>query len=164
MLLFRSKVYQLVDSNVMALGAMKITVPSRPVCEQLQLYFQQTIDSVKTFYRMRICDEIFYCKNYTRVKKRNSFTVLYEKECMFHFGMIIQFYMVDKVAVALVQTMTVLSTHPFCEDSIPTVQVKEQEAVWDVIDVHMIREKCICVEIDDDTLYVSRFPCKILCD
>ena len=125
LLVCRLKKYPLDDPNVHALGAVKTIVPPRSVCEQLQHHFRRSISLVKIFYRLHR-DEVFYCK--TIVKKRNSYTILYEAKGHFHYGTIIQFYVVGKTAVACIQQMSVVSTQLF-GDSIPIVQVK-QINIW----------------------------------
>ena len=158
----RMKKYPLDGPNVHALGAVKTTVPPRPICEKLQHHFHHPINLVKVVFRLHIRDGIFNCKNYTRVKKRNSYTVLYEARGHFHYGKIIQFYVVRKAAVACIQQMVVTSMHPFGE-SIPIVQVEQRDHL-DIVDVRMIHEKCLCIEVDDNAMYICRFPSKILCD
>ena len=39
-----------------------------------------------------------------------------------------------------------------------------ERIILDIVDVSMIHEKCLCIEIDDNAMYVCRFPSKILCD
>lgn len=97
------------------------------------------------------------------MKKRNSYTVLYEARGHFHYGAIIQFYIVGKAAVASIQQMLVTSMQPFGEN-IPIVKVELKDNFLDIVDVSMIHEKCLCIEIDDNTMYICRFPSTILCD
>lgn len=161
-LICRLKKYPLNGPHVHALGAVKTIVPPGPVYEQLEHHFHHPISLVKISFRLHIRDEVFYCKNYTRVKKRNSYTVLYEAEGHFHYGAIVQFYIVGKDAIACIQRMLVTSMQPF-SDSIPIVQVEQKDDL-DVVNVRMIHEKCLCIEIDDSTTYICRFPSKVLCD
>ena len=67
-----------------------------------------------------------------------------------------------KVAVACIQQMSVTSPQPFGA-SIPIVQVKPEDNL-NIVHTKMIHEKCLCIEIDDDVMYICRFPSKILCD
>lgn len=114
-------------------------------------------ESISTLYRLRQEEEIFFSAKYTRVKKRNSYTVLYYKEGVLRFGSVIQYFYIKWHPTALVQKLTV--TARFRED-IPIFSVRKSEE-YDVCD---IKEKCMYVEVDSSNVYVYRFPCKILTD
>lgn len=119
--------------------------------------------TIKTFYKLRIGSELFYSKRYTRVIKRNSYTILYKKGDRCYFGEVIQYFSINQCVVASVQRLVVTSKDPFIHDSIPIAKVQEQ-SLYDVINICDIYEKCVYVEIDNDNKYVCRFPSKILCD
>ena len=114
-------------------------------------------ESISTFYRLQLKEETFFSVKYTRVKKRNSYTILYSKGGMLRFGSILQYFWHP---IVLVQKLIV--TARFKED-IPIYRVRKLDE-YVVINVCDIKEKCTYVEVDDNSVYVCRFPCKILTD
>ena len=103
-------------------------------------------------------DEIFFSAKYARVKKRNSYTILYSKEGMLRFGSI--FVYIKQHPIALVQKLIVIAR--FKED-MPIFRARKSDE-YNVISVYDIKEKCMYVKVDDNNVYVCRFPCKILTD
>ena len=104
--------------------------------------------------------EIFFSAKYTRVKKRNSYTILYNKDGMLRFGLVLQYFCIKRQPIALVQKLIV--TARFKED-IPIFSVRKSDE-HDIINVCDIKEKCMYVEVDSNNVYACRFPCKILTD
>ena len=143
--------------DVYAMGTMEI-VDVRETNKEVQEYcaFTGGCGSIRIFYRVRLGEEVFFSVKYTRVKKRNSYTILYNKG-VFRFGLIVQYFWDP---IALVQKLRV--TARFMED-IPIFSVRKLDE-YDVINVCDIQEKCMYVEVDSNNVYVCRFPCKILTD
>ena len=116
-------------------------------------YFNYPTESIRTFYRLLVGDEIFFCQNYPRVTKRNSYTVLYEREGKFCYGMISQFFLVQKNVAAVIERLRIVSIKPFAEDKIEIVQVSKLENGFTVVDIHSIK-KCVCVDLQE-FMYVA---------
>ena len=146
--------------DVYAMGTMEI-VDVRETNNKMQEYcaFTGGCGSIRTFYRVRLGEEVFCSAKYTHVKKRNSYTILYNKG-VFRFGLIVQYFCIKWDPIALVQKLRV--TARFKED-IPIFSVRKLDE-YDVINVCDIQEKCMYVEVDSNNVYVCRFPCKILTD
>ena len=157
----RTNVHRLKE-NAYAIGSMIIISRGQIYMQDYPLVCEDRA-TIKTFYEVWIGSELFYSKQYTRVIKRNSYTILYKKGDRCYFGKVLQYYFVNQNVIASVQRLVVTSKDPFIYDSIPMVKVKEQ-SLYDVINICDIYEKCVYVEIDNDNTYVCRFPSKILCD
>lgn len=147
-----------------ALGTLQIAVPVRPVLELLQQHFNYPIESIRTFYRLLVGDDIFFAKSINVWQKGTVILCCIKKDGKFSYGIIVQFYLFQKnAATALIETVRIVSVRPFAEGDIEIVQVSKLEKSFIIIDIHSLREKCVCVGLQH-VMYVCRFPSKILCD
>lgn len=122
-------------------------------------------DRIKAFYRVVICDEIYFCSTYSRVFKRNSFTVLFKYGNDYHFGKIIIFYLISSKPVAIIKKLRIsnLDTSLFgVSTPVPIYHVIECDMFF-VVPILNIVEKCVFISVAD-TSYIARFPSKFLSD
>ena len=125
--------------NVYAIGSMTIITQSQ-ILPHMQDHPYGDRATIKNFFKLRIGSELFYSEQYTRVVKRNSYTILYKKGNTFYFGKV-QYWCVNRHMIASVQRLVVTSKDPFIHCSIPIAKVQEQSHY--VIDICDICEKCI---------------------
>ena len=124
---------------------------------------------VHTFYRILIGSQMFYSAKYSRVKKRNSFTISFCKNSQTFFGKIQLFVIIDNLAYALT-TCLVPDTTSCCHFNLPADLECLNSKCLPVLDgplclipVNCIAEKCIYVEVES-TKYISRFPTTLALD
>ena len=74
------------------------------------------VDHASQFLRAKIHQEVFFSEKYTRVKTRNSYTVIYSQGGVEKYGIVQYFLSLSDQAVAVIQPLTV-STSPTCYPS-----------------------------------------------
>ena len=101
-------------------------VDIRQMNQQVQEYCAHVggCGRIETFYRLKLREEMFFSQRYIRVKKRNSYTILYKKETMLRFGLIVLFLSINRTPVALVQKLMVTARF---KDHIPIFKVSKSE-------------------------------------
>ena len=82
------------------LGHFETMVLSSVESELIGKYFNTTITQVSIFKCLLKGDEIFFCLSYSRVKQRNSFTILYSDH---FYGQILHFIYYNNKAAAVVK-------------------------------------------------------------
>ena len=124
---------------------------------------------VQVFYRLRQSGQLYYSSKYGRVKKRNSFTILYRKNENILCGHIQQFMIVHGHPLVVVNTIVLKdSCHSHFGLVIKTLDkvlfpVQKTLSI-DVIHISEIVEKCIYIATSDDQVYVSTFPNHVVID
>lgn len=118
------------------------------------------------FFRVMLHGEIYYCENYQRVKKRNSYTMIYVDGEGVRFGHIEQYLLIQNVPMAVVRRLEIASRSPFGHHSHLSAILVQPASVfsYSLIAVHNIKEKCLYVEVEDNVAYIFRFPSKFLND
>jgi len=115
---------------------------------------------VKTFNRVFLRGLVFHSKSYTRVHKRNSYTVKYMSEEGYKYGQIQCFCKVgvgaDTTVCALMQTFQVLGNvrneHTMLH--ITSVQLEDNLIA---VHLHRISRKCVFMDIDRE-IFISEVP------
>ena len=129
------------------------------MADLLQSYFPNVKlnvgDKLQTFYRLLLNEEVFFSQMYSRVKKRNSFTVLFSIHGKYNFGSILRYFVISGIPVAVIKYFKVV-----CQPCVHSVQESD---VHFVVPVHDIKEKCIFLEVSN-CMYIARFPSKFLSD
>ena len=120
------------------------------------------------FFKLQFKGQMFFAQQYRRVKKRNSYTVLYTRSTQKHFGKILYFLLVQQKPVAVLQRYHILDGGAKKHFSLSIqiqgiVPVKESTEI-DIIAVEKIVGKYVFVEIDCHTKYIAVFPSSILSD
>lgn len=131
---------------------------------------------VKTFYRVEVNGRLIFSAQYGRVKRRNSYTVLYkssynEKQ----YGLIQYFVLTENNGVlAVLQALQKTSVPLQSEFQLTSnvlnnvfsaaTPVLPRPTVYDVVSVDAIVEKCIFIDTGGPSKYVVRFPNSITAD
>lgn len=139
------------------------------MADLLQSYFPNVKlnvgDKLQTFYRLLLNEEVFFSQMYSRVKKRNSFTVLFSIHGKYNFGSILRYFVISGIPVAVIKYFKVVcqaAGHRF-GINIPCVHSVQESDIHFVVPVHDIKEKCIFLEVSN-CMYIARFPSKFLSD
>ena len=127
-----------------------------------------TFRKVQVFYRVELNGSLYYSARYRRVRHRNSYTIAYEHSGCLSFGQI-QYY------IALSQLNTILAVVQKCVLTLETAQQHfnlSTSAVCTpdlfhfvsispsatVIDVSMIKQKCLFMDFGLPTKYIICVP------
>ena len=81
--------------------------------EIISQYYGTVVNEIATFKRLEKGGEVFYCASYSRVKRRNSYTVLYSSSdpaCVSYWHILYFIQKEDKAAVVVrkMQTLPIL--------------------------------------------------------
>lgn len=145
--------------NGMVWGLGKMELKQLPALD-IQIicqHFDTTVAIVPVFHRLLRDGEVFFGQQYTRVKVRNSYTVLYaDNDKGLSYGQILYFVYVNDTAAAM---MKMLNTLQVPDIFLPTKSIIPVQITSDIklIDVDNIKEKCVFVDAADDDHYVIRF-------
>jgi hypothetical protein len=146
---------------VHALG--KIDVKTLPEEEAIIVgeFYGEAVTKFPTFKRLSRGGEVFFCLEYSRVKRRNSYTVTFGDD--HQYGQIMYFVMWNNRPAAVVKKLAALHVpeqfQP--ENGIVPVSVSETLVVINVCDIHL---KLVFITTSDSTFYVSKFPCALKID
>lgn len=124
------------------------------------------LSSVNAFYRIRINNQFFSSKEYRRVKKRNSHTILYRKkdEETYHFASVVKYFYSNANAIHVLALVQKFRNIRIISEDISIYEVTSSD-VYEVIDLFSVSiEKCFYVSVGENSHYVCRFPCKFLGD
>ena len=159
------------------LGRTALKLPTTLILQELHKYIIEnglghlyTADQkLLTFYRLKVLQSIYYSSDYTRVKVRNSYTVMYMYNGHAVYGQIKHFLIVGSTPLAVVRKACpqAILSEKFCSEItsldkiiIPVTMLD----AYDVISVHSIIEKCMYVQVSSVECYVVRFPNSLSCD
>lgn len=117
-------------------------------------FFERDFETIPTFNRLERNGDMFFCQQYTRVKKRNSFTIEYGPG---KFGQIYYFILHEGKAAAVVQQL-VLSPIPESFYPTSTLVPAKLSDTYEIIDIETIVEKIVFIEVSHSVSYVSKFP------
>ena len=145
------------------LGTIEMrNVPSREaLC--LEEFYQEVVSALPTFKRLSRDGEVLFCKNYSRVKRRNSYTVSYMTSCECRYGHIMYFTLLKNQPAAVIRRLSVL---PNGDQFLPTRAVfpVEVSVELEVIHISEIKEKVIFMSISDTASYIAKFPSSLNVD
>ena len=142
--------------------------PSPTVVRMLNAYFHRSRmhesilfgDKVQTFYRLLFKKELYYSSKYARVKKRNSFTIMYQIENGHKYGLSYYFMYICNVALAIVMELIAAQRCFILPDGHGVPIIPVSIGALTTINVNSI-VKCVFVEFDH-VIYVIPL-CKFLC-
>ena len=124
---------------------------------------------VRVLYRVEISRQLYSSAHYNRVKRRNTYTVMYTNDGIDTFGLI-QYYILvaDKIVLAIIERLERLSiscVEHFQLNSAALDSVSclgcfpvSSSGSLDVVGLSSIKEKCLHVELSPSIQYVSRIP------
>ena len=162
-------------------GASLLSLPDTLIgCTNQHLRYNgamscQEFIKVQVFYRAEKQNTVFYSAQYKRVKKRNSYVVLYRgRDGENKFGIIQYFFVLHTFSMPLV-AMKVLKpsatslhdhfqvTEPTIDNISPFVIPVTECDEFDVTDLGRLEEKCVYVAFSSEFVdrYVIRFPHKL---
>lgn len=152
------------DSELYVLGAttqQKFSALPRAVKTALQDLLPVNGESpVKTFNRVFLHGSVFHSKSYTRVHKRNSYTVKYNSEEGYKYGQIQCFCKVgdgaDTTVCALMQTFQVLGNVRNEHTMLHITSVQLEDNVI-AVQIHNISRKCVFMDINGE-IFISEVP------
>ena len=145
----------MISEGIWALGKIQskqLTEEESGICEE---YYGEKITSIPTFKRLQKNGQIFFCKEYTKVKKRNSYTVIYLSG---KYGQILYFTWHSGKAAAIVNEL--LPLPPVFAPAAPIVPV-EVITRNVIIDIAEVIEKLVFVKVSNTVAYVVKFPCAL---
>ena len=154
---------QLLTDKLWLLGSMQTKALPQSVADLASDIFGPNVSRVSSFLRLQRNSEVFYSKEYTRVKIRNSYTISYHGGGELCFGQILYFILVEKKAAAVISVLKALPIPPEftpCKFIVPV----ETTSCMEVVDVCDIVSKCIFVEVSVSTSYVVTFPSSVTID
>ncbi len=156
-----------------AVGGTSLRDPVPEVLQQLQQLALPASPAQKlvVFYKLQKGPHIYFSSSYSRVKARNSYTIVYSTGCSehVHYGQIQYFLAIENTKFAvvhrlqIVQKTSTLFSLPFASlDSVilpvstPTPASVELVNVWNILD------KCIYIDVSTtcSAKYVIIF-CKV---
>ena len=171
---------QLLDSQHAIVGGMSVSSLT-PDEKQLisSRYMTQCVgnipDTVQTFYRLQQGNSIFYSKRYGKVKKRNSYTVLFKNTASKEqFGQILYFLLIDNLPFAVLQPFAIHTNatdhfnlpQPDCTplNSKLFIVPQESDINYVAVPVNHIISKSVFVDIGSHNSYVICFPTHLTID
>lgn len=142
---------QAVSEGVRVIGGVSLQVPLPSVLCALSDFSQRHSLEVSpgqllTMYRVEVRGTVFYSEQYQRVKKRNSYTVIY---CGNKFGLIQYFVYIQEKVIAILKPLSLL--HTTCKDhfdlsttGVDTVSYLHPVCTEDTFDVCFV-EDIVCI-------------------
>lgn len=149
-------------------GVVSLITPPPVVVQCLREYLQNcgmavTLSDgckVQTFFRLLIRDNLYFSKNYGRVKKRNSYTIIYKISGKRFCGIILYFFNIQGHYLAVVTKLELQVVPSFT--GVPTFRTTP--AGYDVFSVSCIEQKCLYMNTAESGQYISCFPCNLRSD
>lgn len=150
----------LLSPNTYALGTIKSTTLPSEEALLVGEHYGKAVSTVSVFQRLSMDGEVYFCQLYSRVKRRNSYTVKYGVE---KYGKIFYFITHKNKHVAMMRKLIVL---PPCEQFLPTRTIVPVtvDTNLEVVDIASIQQKVIFISTSDSTSYIVRFPCALNID
>jgi hypothetical protein len=151
--------------SVWIVGGTSTRSPPPEVAELLN-----EAQSITTFTRLLKDGAIYYSKEYSRVKTRNSYTVGFMDGTTFNmmFGQILYFVIIKNQAMAMINVLMPSSAQTafqltFGDLDSRVFPVSSTTNVM-AVPVECIEEKCIFVSVGADKNFVARFCSKVHLD
>ena len=120
---------------------------------QLSTYYEDnTITDIQIFKRLYKDGETFYCEHYTKVKKRNSFTIIYGPGQ--NYGQLQYFAIHQGKPTAVVRRLSRQEGSSYLVPIVPVIITTELV----IIDIKQIKEKVIFISTSPSTSYIACFP------
>ena len=163
---------QVLDGGISVLGGITIKAVQPNIVTALTNFLlinDQSPPSLPlvTVYRVEVRGTVYYCKQYTRVKKRNSYTIAYCNSGETSYGLIECFLAVRDKVVAVLHPVSKLSSSvssPFCTAPgmsfiIPVTIDSDFKCCF----VDDILFKCLFIDVGTSQ-YVVQLPSSIMFD
>ncbi len=152
----------ILPNNMWAVG----TIVSKHLCTEdadlLTIFYgtSTTFTAIPVFQRLYKDGQIYFCQQYSRVKRRNSYTVQYSEGL---YGQIMYFTFFNNRPAAVMKKLSVL---PISEVMLPTRSLTPVQTSDDIDIVHVdaIQQKLFFISTSDVTSYVAKFPCSLKID
>ena len=146
--------------NFWCLGAIERKILLEDECRVISEFYKEQLTEIFSFKRVQRKGEDFHSQSYTRVTRRNSYTVTYGGG---KFALI-KFYTLHKnKPAAVLQELNILTVP---NSFTPTVNIVAVKVTTQIVAISLedIEDKCILIEIDDSNTYVVKFPCSLTLD
>ena len=172
-----SVIKQTVTQGVRVLGGVSLQMPLPSVLSTLAEFLHSygmelPQGQLMALYRVEVRGVVFYSRCYERVKKRNSYTVVYcNKSNSRKFAFIEYFLYIGKKVIAILREL--LPVHGSCKDHfdlstsvVDTVSFLRPVSVADRFDVCFVEDilnKCLFIDFND-MAYVALFPSSLAFD
>ena len=151
----------MLSDNTWALGRIDYMKLSQEDSDIISKHYGVSITAISIFKRLQRNGETFYCQQYTKVKRRNSYSITYCPGEL--YGQIVYFILLNGKPAAVIKKLSVLSVPEAFSPAQSIVPVKVL-AEKDVISVDAISQKVVFVNISDTVSYVVKFPCTLNID
>ena len=149
----------LIDCHV--LGPVKKVQVEQEVADSLNQKFTIRADVASQFTREIVGGVKYYSQAYTRVTKRNSYTVCYKDGGATHYGLIKYFLSLPNQSVAVLNKLSTTSDHCYarglgilCSRVVP---VKLQSSV-EIIPVKSLISKCVYCSFSSTNIFIAVPP------
>lgn len=164
---------QVIDADVSVLGGVSMKAVTPEIILVLTDFLQRNGHRLPipltTVYRVNVRGTVYYCKQYKRVKKRNSYTVAYlDSYGTSNYGLVECFVVVDNEVIAIFHPLSPLCTtvqHFDCTNNAVLdfmIPVTTESCVKCCF-VKDIICKCIFIDFSNEQ-YVVKFPSSIMFD
>ena len=125
---------------------------------------------VRVLYRVEISGQLYSSAHYNRVKRRNTYTVMYTNNNGIDTFGLVQYYIfaADKIVLAVIERLNRLPVS--CQEHFQLTSAAldsvsclgsfpvRPSGTLDVVELSSIKEKCLHIELSTSTQYVSRIP------
>lgn len=125
---------------------------------------------VRVLYRVEISGQLYSSAHYNRVKRRNTYTVMYTNNNDIDTFGLVQYYIfvADKIVLAVIERLNRLPIS--CQEHFQLTSAAldsvsclgsfpvKPSGILDVIELSSIKEKCLHIELSTSIQYVSRIP------
>ena len=174
---FMSNLYRIhkqdVCTDVSVLGGVSLKAVMPEIVFVLGDFLQKNghrlpLTPLTTVYRVNVRGTVYHCKQYKRVKKRNSYTVAYsDSDGTSNFGLIECFVVVDSKVIAVFHPLIPVTTSQQyfnCTNSVlDFILPVTTESSFKCCFVEDIVRKCIFIDFTNEQ-YVVQFPSSIMFD
>lgn len=143
------------------LGKIKVKCLLAQEMHMVNTYYNTQATTVPTFLRLLRDCEIFFSKQYTRVRIRNTVSYM-DDDGSLSYGQILYFTFMDNRSAAM---MSMLQTLPVPESFLPTKSIipVKFSPVLKLVDFNKIKEKCIYIDTGT-SCFVTNFVCALNID
>ena len=125
---------------------------------------------VRVLYRVEISGQLYSSAHYNRVKRRNTYTVMYTDNNGIDTFSLVQYYIfaADKIVLAVIKRLNRLPIS--CQEHFHLTSAAldsvsclgsfsvRPSGILDVVELSTIKEKCLHIELSTSTQYVSHIP------
>lgn len=160
---------QVVDTDGSVLGGVSIKAVLPSIMESLTNFLLRNGISppslpLTTVYRVEVKGSLYYCKQYTRVQKRNSYTMAYTNpDGQPSYGLIECFIALENKIIAAFHKLSIVSHMIATAPGITHIMPVAIESEMDCCFANDILFKCLFIDTGTET-FVAKFPSSIMFD